>query len=365
MKSVLIFNDKVIGGGAEIVMQNIIDFLHDKYCITVMTFDDDGEAAKTAYPSDVKYHRMGIVKNSYSRLNPLHYCLSIYNRMKIFAIRATKYDVVIANKEGSCMNFASKIRAKNRYGWVHVDYQALYWTKAVFSAEEEVKCMQKYDKIVCVSQSAAESVKQVISDPGNLVVRYNPMNYKIIEEKANGNIEISKDTSKPLFVAVGRIVEQKNFKALARVCAKLSKEFDFEVWIVGDGNERNEVEQILRKENCSCVKILGMKSNPYPYIAQADFCVSTSFWESYGLVIQESLVLGVPVLTTRCSAIEECFDEQFGIMVDCSDQAIEHGMRYILEHLECVEKYKGVIKQNYQKEALWDERLLQIEALLR
>lgn len=361
----LIINDYVCGGGAEIVMQNIINFLHDKYYITVMTFDDNMEASKTMYPSNVKYHRMGIVNNPFSRLNPLHYCVSIYNRLKIYTIQKKEYDIVIANKEGQCMKLASKVRAQHRYGWVHVDYQCLYWAKCFFTDKKEVACMQRYDRIICVSQSAADSVKKVIGDPGNIVVRYNPINYKIIQEKAKETIEISKEPNKLLFVAVGRIVEGKNFKALARVCAKLCKNYEFEVWIVGDGNERTDVERILQNESCSCVKILGMKSNPYPYIAQADFCVSTSSCESYGLVIQEALVLGVPVLTTRCPAIEECFDRQFGMMVDCNDQAIEQGMRYALEHRECVEKYRNAIKQNYNKEALWDERLASIEELLR
>ena len=160
------------------------------------------------------------------------------------------------------------------------------------------------------------------------------------------------------------MVECKNFITLANVCARLSKEFDFELWIVGDGEQRSDIEHILNEAECSCVKLVGMQDNPYKYLKKADVLVSTSLGESYGLVIQEALILGVPVLSTRCPAIEECFDTRFGMLVDCNEEAIENGMRYILEHPECIDRFKSAIQNEYDVESLWDGRLKAIEDLL-
>ena len=364
MKRIFILNDKAVGGGAEMVMRDVVKHLQRKYKITVMTLDDDLESFQKVFPANVEYMAGRIKANPYSRKNPLHYVIAIYNRFRKAYIRSRKYDVVIANKEGPCMKLVSKMKAQKKLAWVHVDYQNLYWTRGVFSAQDEVKCMQNFDHIVCVSEAAANSVKKVIGDPGNLCVKYNPIDYARILKNAEESCPISRNDKKLLFVAVGRIVEQKNFIMLARVCARLSKEFDFEVWIVGDGNQREDVEKILHEENCSCVKILGMQSNPHKYLAKADFLVSTALWESYGLAIQEALVLGVPVLSTRCPAIEECFDTRFGMLVDCKEDAMEAGMRYILEKPECVDQYKEAIRKEYDKESLWDKRLNEIEALL-
>ena len=208
-------------------------------------------------------------------------------------------------------------------------------------------------------------MKKVIGDPGNLCVKYNPINYLDILKKAEEASEIARDNTKPLFVAVGRLVEQKNFITLVRVCSRLCKEYDFELWIVGDGEQRRQIEQVLEDEDCACVKILGMQTNPYKYLAKADFCISTSLGESYGLVIQEAAILNVPVLATRCPAIEECFSSQFGILVDCDEVAIEQGMKAILEHPECIGKYKENIKREYCLESLWQWRLNEIEKLLQ
>ena len=362
-RRIFIVNDKAYGGGAEAVMRDIVKYLHQKYEITVMTLDDDYASFGKVFPENVKYIPAKIKHNTYSRINPLHYAVSIYNRLRIAYIRRGKYDIVISNKEGPCMKLVSKMHAEKKFAWVHVDYQYLYWTRWTFEAAEEVKCMQQFDNVVCVSEATMNSVKKVIGDPGNLCVRYNPIDYSTIKANAKEKNEVQRDELKPLFVAVGQISEQKNFLTLVKVCSRLSKEYDFELWIVGDGEQRAEVEKILKKENCPCVKIMGMQSNPHKYLEKADFLVSTSLGESYGLVIQEALVLGVPVLTTRCPAIEECFDTRFGIFMDCKESSIEKGIRYVLEHQECIAEYKRVIEAEYDKNVLWEQRLQKIEDL--
>lgn len=365
MKRVLIMNDFVSGGGAEVVMKNIVARLHNDYKITVMTMHDDINAFKEIFPDNVEYMPSKIKANSYRRINPLCYVISIYNRIRELIICSKKYDVVIANKEGPCMKLVSKMKVGTKLAWVHVDYRYLYWTRFTFPAHAEVRCMKSFDKVVCVSQAVADSIKEVIGDPGNLCVKYNPIDYCDIIEKSKEEAEVSRDNSKPLFVAVGRIVEQKNFITLTKVCSRLCKEFEFELWIVGDGKERKAIENILKNKKCSCVKILGMQSNPYKFLKQADFLVNTSLGESYGLVIQEALILGIPVLSTRCPAVDECFDSRFGILVDCNEEAIENAMRYVLENPECISNYKKTIKSEFDMESLWNQRLDEIERLIR
>lgn len=365
MKRIFILNDKAIGGGAEIVMRDITKHLCCKYDVTVMTLDDDYKSFQRVFPKNVKYITGKMKVNPYRRRNPLHYFIAVYNCFRKAYIRRRKYDVVIANKEGPCMKIISQMKAKKKLAWVHVDYRYLYWTRGVFSARSEVKCMKSFDHVVCVSQAAVDGVKKVIGDPGNLCVKYNPIDYTSILEKAEEASQIDRDNNKPLFVALGRIDEQKNFVTLAKVCARLCKDYDFEVWIVGDGNQRKDVERVLEQENCRSVKILGMQSNPYKYLAKADCLISVSRGESYGIVLQEALVLGVPVLSTRCPAIEECLDTRFGMIMDCNEEAIEQGMRNVLEHPDCIEKYRAAIKKEYDKESLWMQRLCEIEDLIR
>lgn len=365
MKRVFILNDKVKGGGAEIVMRDIINHLHGKYDLTVMTFDDDVQAARDVFPEDVEYIPAKIRDNPYGRKNPLHYLYAIYSRLRGAYIRRKKYDIVIANKEGPCMIFAAKMKASRKLAWIHADYRYVYWTKNCFKAGGEVKCMRRFDQVVCVSEAAREGVKSLIGDPGNLCVAYNPIDYRSIRKNALAATPIERNKNIPLFVSVGRVVKQKNYLTLAKVCARLSRVFAFELWIVGDGAQRAEIESFLKQEDCSCVKILGMQDNPYQYLSKADCFVNSSLGESYCLVIQEALVLGVPVLTTRCPAIEESCDTKFGMIVDCDEASIENGLRRILEDPNCLDSYRKRITAEYAAEELWEKRLDWIEELVR
>ena len=365
MKRLFILNDKVAGGGAEIVMRDIVKYLHNKYDVTVMTLDNDIESAKKIFPNNVTFIPSKFQKTAYHKYNPRRYIAAVNNLIRKAYIQKQKYDIVIANKEGVCMKIVAKMSAEKKLAWVHADYRNAYWTHTVFSAEDEVKCMKRFDSVVCVSDATSESVKEVIGDPGNLCVKYNPIDFMQIKNNAQACTEIKRSNKKLLFVAVGRIVAHKNFLTLAKVCARLSKEFDFELWIVGDGEQRQEIESLLNKANCDCVKILGMQTNPYKYVVKADFLISTSLGESYGLVIQEALILGVPVMTTRCPAIEECFDTRFGLIVDCDEESIEKGMRNILENPDCVDAYRKTINAEYDAETLWEPRLQEIEKIIK
>ena len=363
MKHLFFMSDLVAGGGAEMVLHDVVKHLHDRYKITVMTYDNNRSLAKETFPDNVKYIPARI-HNPYSRRNPLRYAISLCNRIRTFWIRKIAYDVAIANKEGPCMLYVSKMNAKKKLAWIHTDYTYLHWTRNFFEEGNEFACMQLFDRIVCVSNAAMNSVRNVIGDPGNLCVRYNPMDVEKIRQNAAENIPLATDMTRPVLVAVGRLAKEKNLTTLTRVCARLSKEFAFELWLIGDGPEREDIEQILQSENCTCIKLFGMQNNPHKFMRHADLFVSSSLCESYGLAIQESLILGVPILTTTCPAIEECVSNDFGIMVDCDETSIENGLRYILEHPECLPLYKQKIRASYAAENLWLPRLQKIEELL-
>ncbi len=361
-KSLFILNDKAFGGGAEVVMHNIVNRFCEEYEISVMTLDNGFITEGSIFNGNVKHIASMFKDNPYRRRNPMYYAVCLYNLFQIYLLGKNKYDIAVANKEGRCMKIVSQLKARKKIAWVHVDYKYLYWTKGLFMFTKEVDCMKSFDKVVTVSRAAAESIKEVVGDPGNLCVLYNPIEYKAVQQKSL-EAEGVPGHKRPLFVAVGRVERQKNFKTLAKVWAKLSKEYDFEGWIIGDGNQMQEIENILAESRCDCVKLLGHQDNRYKFISRGDVLISTSLWESYGLVLQEALILGVPVITTKCPAVEECFDDRFGLMVDCDEKAIEEGMRYILDNPQILDVYKSNIEKYYKKDDLWVLRLEKIKSL--
>lgn len=366
MKKILIRNDLIEGGGVENVMQNLIMFLDKRgYKITVVTDRGNNKEFYNIFPDTIRYFRSSYEQRNFKRLSLQWYT----NRIKaktyelFFRIQMhKKFDLAIAIKEGQSMVSVSRLRSKKKYAWVHVDYDFLYWTQYVFETpEEERKCMESFDKVVCVSKAAMESVIHVVGNPGNLCVRYNPINYMEIRRKSQENLYLSKPDKKLLFVAIGRLAEQKNYWMLIEVFTSLCKEYkNIELWIVGEGDQRSELEEKIRESGLTSIKLLGERKNPYPILQMADCMISSSKWESYGLAIQEAFILGIPVVATKCPALEEVFDHRFGLLSENTADGLKQALVKILEDTEILKKYRDNIKQFYKAEILYEKRLEKI-----
>lgn len=70
----------------------------------------------------------------------------------------------------------------------------------------------------------------------------------------------------------------------------------------------------------SKVHFLGYISNPYPYLKQMDYLALLSDRESWGLVLTESLILGVPCIVTNFEIVyKQIQDKKNGIILDLKD----------------------------------------------
>src|SRR5690625_4123241 len=64
-------------------------------------------------------------------------------------------------------------------------------------------------------------------------------------------------------------------------------------------------------------KLLGVRSNPYPYIKNAHIYVQTSRFEGFGLAIAEARMLNIPVVTTKFDVVyDQMVHEENGLVVD-------------------------------------------------
>ena len=361
-KKILIINDIISGGGVENVLYNLALYLyHKEYNITIVTryYDD---SFKNKYPKNIKY--LHLLDKQYQTLRrPFGKINEWLRKGLLYFLAHIEFDIVISIKEGYMTQWGALCKAKKKYAWVHVDYDYLYWTKHAFgNAKAEVSCMKQFDKVVCVSNAAKDSVIHTIGDPGNLCVIYNPINVAEIRTKANESTEHIRPKNKKLLVAVGRLTDQKNFEMLLRCVSAVDAKDKFELWIVGDGPNRNELEALIEKNKLLNVRLLGAQKNPYPIMKQADWIVSSALWESFGLVLQEAVVLGVPVLTTSCPAVNELFDDDYGIIVENTETALTDALCLIVRDDNITNKYSNRVK-NVDCSTFYESRLEEIEKM--
>jgi N-acetylgalactosamine-N,N'-diacetylbacillosaminyl-diphospho-undecaprenol 4-alpha-N-acetylgalactosaminyltransferase len=100
----------------------------------------------------------------------------------------------------------------------------------------------------------------------------------------------------------GRLNPQKDYDNLINACAILKKQTsNFSLAILGQGNLFNQLEALIQKFGLEKnVFLLGYKANPYTYILNSNYLVSSSLYEGFSNVIIESLCLGKPVVATNC-----------------------------------------------------------------
>lgn len=368
MKNIVIVNDLITGGGVENVLYNLVQYLMKlDYNITIIALRATEEEFKKVYSSDVKFISLKKYDKVYKRFT-LTWFLNHICRLFIhlyFSIK--KYDIAIGIKEGESAKFASIFNAKRKIAWVHVDYSRLYWTKGVYGSEEnEKKCMQKFDSVICVSEAARKSFCDVIGDTGNLQVRYNPLDVCKILSEAEKETEsdlINMRKQSPVLVSVGRLSPLKRYDKLLECCLRLRDRYDFQIWLIGDGPERKKLELFIKEHNLTNVTLWGEQQNPYPFIKQADWFISTSETESYGLALQEAMVIGTPVIATKCPAIVECVPEDKSILVENDFDELIHKLEMVLDNPMLQKDYKTKLEQNNNYEKLYLRRLEEIEEL--
>ncbi|WP_270567785.1 glycosyltransferase [Clostridium beijerinckii] len=370
MKKILIMNDLLYGGGVEKMMMDLVNNISSKnYDITILTPNKDRFNRKY-YRNDIKFMSIQgyLFKENNMFFRACNKILKKINRfICISKLNYSNFDVAIAIKEGRIMKFISQIKAKKSLAWIHTDYEVFHWTKNSFGIGNkfgELECMKKFDKVVCVSESTKKSVIKIVGNPQNLCVKYNPINEIEIEKKSKEYIVEKRSSGKTLFVTVGRLTSQKGYKRLLNTCIELNKEqYNYELWIIGSGEEELELRKIIEENNLNNIKLLGLQENPYKYMKEADWFICSSIWESFGIAIQESIILGVPVITTNCPGACELLDTSVNsIIVENSQDGILKGMKKALNNSDLLKFYKGKIKYLSEDFKL-EKRIKRIEEL--
>lgn len=360
-RKVLILCNKLTGGGVEKVMQDVANYLakkSDLYDVTVTTLEgpDEGRdllskniTIKGIFRSKAAYKKWSLPW-VWFKVRQLFYCIYL---------TLGKYDIVLTIKDGWYIKLGAHMKANRKIAWVHTAALNSDWASAFFkSPEEERNCMAAFSRVICVSECKRELVIDYSGDPGNLVVCYNPLNVEEILKRSNEEIELPSERTHPIFIAVNRLSAEKENIRLLECVKQLGKDYDFSLWIVGDGEERDNLEKYIQDNNLTNVTLLGWQSNPYPFMKAADWFVSASTCETYGLTLQEANILEKPGLIATLSVFEECADHKKNLLVDNSVEGLLDGMRAILDGTVKIDVSNDPVEL---QKIMYDDRFEKIE----
>ena len=337
---ILFFIEKFGGGGAEKVLRDLVNHMdQSKFEITVQSVWPY-EERKLLKPG-IRYKSVYPVRN---RLTEKLYRLeAALGWTYAFHIK-DNYDIEAAFLESGPTKIlaASTNRKAKKIAWVHSDLTQNRPDVPAFVQKARM-WYDRFDYVVCVSQDVKMSFDDMFENRYKTLVLYNTINDEEIRTKAETDLPGLPQKRKLTVVTVGRLTRAKAYDRLLRIHRQLLGEgFDYDLWILGEGEDRPELEAFITENGLSnSVKLFGFCKNPYPYIKTADLLVCSSRYEGFSTFVTEGMILGKPVVTTDCPGMRELLgNSEYGLITDNSEEALLEGMRRMLKDDQLRERYR-------------------------
>jgi len=155
------------------------------------------------------------------------------------------------------------------------------------------------DARICVSQGSARDLARLSGMPEQAITTvYNP-----VPAPAGGTASSDSiwPAAKARFLAVGTLKDQKNHALLIRAFARLDPVLDAALVILGEGPQRERLEQLVRDLGVTDqVKLAGFSDDLWSFYSAANLFVLSSDFEGFGNVLVEALAAGLPAVSTDC-----------------------------------------------------------------
>ena len=158
--------------------------------------------------------------------------------------------------------------------------------------------------VVAVSRQVAEDVAACAAlDPSQVRVVHNPVVSEQLYAQSKAPVQHPwfEPGAPAVILAVGRLSVEKDFPVLIRAFARVRKQRDARLLILGEGAERAALQaDIDRLGLAGDVQLAGFVDNPYAYMRAAAMVVLSSRTEAMPTVLIEALACGATVVATDC-----------------------------------------------------------------
>jgi len=350
------------GGGEKFTLNLIRGFIESGIEVELIVNDYSGPLLELC-PSDLKVLSFGtrqfmpsVVKLSnylksrkpYALISSLNHSNTISVAAKILAFTTkTKLILVVHTNISLASKYAASLKSK---------FMSLFMFFTYWAA----------NFVVCVSKGVGEDVSRRIPYMKKRVkVIYNPVLTEDLAAKAKEatNHPWFLQGAPPVIIAIGRLRKEKDFATLMRAFVRVREEIDARLVILGEGEERRNLEKLAERLNISdCLWMPGFEANPYKYLKRAAVFVLSSLYEGLPMVIIEALYFGVKVVSTDCKygPREILKDGRLGKLVPVGDyismsaaikEALKNGesppvtevdlRKYTIEY--CTEEYLRIV----------------------
>ena len=367
-KKVLFIIDSLNCGGAEKSLISVLNVLpRERFEISLWLISHVG-AFLSLVPKDIRFvtpPKTGFFRSCCLKLGGLLY--SIAWRVNRWLGRNTclaellwkckvrwtnipvgNWDTVVAYQQGiPTFIVADKFSNCKKCAWINADIFC------EINKEMNLSFYSKMDKIVLVSDAILQKAKIEFPQLAHkMTVVYDMLDIKEIKRLANEPAEsLRKTNDEFIFVTTGRLVAEKGHKIAIETASELKQRgLKFRWYFIGEGPMREDIERMkVEKDVDNEIVLLGLQTNPYTFVNQADVYVQTSILEGFCLTVREAKLLSKPVVSTNFPAIyNQLNHEENGLIAEMNYVSVADNIWRIVSN----EDLKKLIIENLQLENL-------------
>ena len=160
-------------------------------------------------------------------------------------------------------------------------FRRFFWT--IFSKNVHL--------VTCPTKSTLQKLNQLnIFPQKKLKLLYDPiLRVNYINIKKREKLE-DKLTGTEYILSIGRLTKQKNFFLLIKAFKEILKKYsNLKLVILGDGEERKKIEELIEKQSLkNNIFLEGYKKNIFNYLYNCECYISSSLYEDPGFSLIES-----------------------------------------------------------------------------
>ena len=221
------------------------------------------------------------------------------------------------------------------HGWVEITDRTPYYYRI------DRWCLPRYERVYCVSEDLYDACRRAGVREKNCELLENGIDTEEFSRSMSvedAKRQLNLPTDGILVGAMGRLSAEKAFDTLIHSVHDLNKDgLNVRAVIVGEGNQRPQLEQLIRDLNLNDrVTLAGWQSDVKKYDQAFDVFALSSLREGLPNVLLESMALGVPCLATRIAGIPRLIaDGENGLLVEAGDRpAFTRSLKSLVESAE-------------------------------
>ncbi|MEH6949462.1 glycosyltransferase [Bacillus sp. JJ634] len=310
-------------GGAEIMVENLsIKLKEDGYDVDVVSLYDN----RSAITDRLEKQKISVIYLGKKLGFDLKIVFKLYN---LFLKK--KPDVIHTHLHALPYAIIAAIIAR-----VPIRVHTLHSIATKEASNFKRKINRLFYKYFCVIPVAiSPKVKESITNEYNFKDGQVPMIYNGINlNKCIPKTQFEAKSDKINIVHVGSFKEAKNHKGLIESFRIVHNRYPNTVLkLIGSGELEDAIKDKVKQLGLEdSVIFLGLKSNVYSYLNEADIFILPSLWEGMPISLIEAMATGLPIVATRVGGIPDMIEDNInGLLVNTNTEDISEALHKLIK----------------------------------